>query len=714
MSISKNIAAFLRVPLPKVNAVVQLLDDSNTIPFIARYRKEATGGLDEEQLRQINEELTRLRSLEDRRETILKSIKEQGKLTPKVKGKIQSALTHTELEDLYQPYKPKRKTRASTAREQGLEPLVEMILMQVEVNQSLPDIAEAFVSGEVKTSDQAWQGARDIAAETISDHPETRQAVRKNALRLSILTTEKKPDGDDPRQVYQDYYDFKVQVNKLRPHQTLAINRAENEGILRIKLSLPEGIWREAITRHFKENPASPFCGELSIAIDDAAKRLLLPAIFRDVRRNLSEKAEDHALTIFAKNLRALLLQPPLAGHTVLALDPGYRTGCKVALVDPTGKPLETGTIYPVPPRNQKQKAREFLKELIQKYNVTLIAIGNGTASRETENFVADMISDKKGPQYLIISEAGASVYSASKLAGRELPDLDVSLRGAVSIARRVQDPLAEFVKIDPKSLGVGMYQHDINQAKLNQKLADVVESVVNQVGVEINSASPALLAFISGIGPGLAERIVSFRDSRGNFSNRHELLDVPGLGEKTYQQAAGFLRIREGNNPLENTAIHPESYPAAQAVLDLAGIRSEENPKTRKNALVDLSRKKSAEALARNLKVGLPTLIDIFKQLVQPGRDPREDLPKPLLRSDVLTMDDLVQGMELQGTVQNVVEFGAFVDLGVKNDGLLHRSQIPAGLDLNLGEIVRVTILSIEKDRGRISLGWAGGKNEI
>lgn len=709
MSNTKDVAYFLRIPLNKVDAAVKLLDDGNTIPFIARYRKEATGGLDEEQLRQIEENITRLRSLQERRETIIRGIRGQGKLTPKIEDNIQSASTRTELEDLYQPYKPKRKTRAGTARKNGLEGLSDLILKQPAINQTQEEAAKPFLSAQVKTLEQAWQGARDIAAETISDHPETRKIVRKKALSICTLTTEKKKNTEDPKQVYQDYYDFEYRVDRLRPHQILAINRAENEGVLKVTLSLPEQIWQKVISEHFPQNPSSPFSGQLSKTIDDAAKRLLLPAIYRDVRRTLTEKAEEHAVQIFAKNLRALLLQPPLAGHTVLGLDPGYRTGCKVAVIDLTGKPLQTGTIYPVPPRSQIEKAREFLKELIQKYGVTLIAIGNGTGSRETESFTAGLIKELGDLEYLIVNEAGASVYSASKLARRELPDMDVSLRGAVSIARRVQDPLAEYVKIEPKSLGVGMYQHDLNQAKLKRKLTDVVESVVNQVGVELNTASPALLAHISGIGPGLAERIVSYRDDIGLFSGRDELMDVPGMGEKTYQQAAGFLRIRESLNPIDDTAIHPESYPAALDVLDLAGIQAKEKPETRQTALVKLSQEKSAEDLALDLQIGVPTLIDIFKQLAQPGRDPRQDLPKPFLRVDVLTMDDLVQGMELQGTVQNVVEFGAFVDLGVKQDGLLHRTKIPAGLDLNLGDIIRVTIRSIDKDRGRISLGWAG-----
>jgi uncharacterized protein len=709
MSNPKYIADSLNIPLSGVKAVVSLLDDGNTIPFIARYRKEATGGLDEEQLRNISEELTRLRTLNERRATILKSIQNQGKLTPGLEKEIISTNSKADLEDLYQPYKPKRKTRASSARKKGLEPLAELILGQEKRQESLDELATPYINDQVLTVEDAWQGARDIAAEVISDHPQIRQQLRKKAIQNSLLSTAKKKRGEDQRQVYQDYYKFEIQSNRIRPHQTLAINRAEEQGILAVKLTLPEKLWEPLIRTQYPLDLESLLSGELSKSIADAASRLLLPAIFRDVRRTLTEKAEDRALQIFSKNLRALLLQPPLAGYTVMGLDPGYRTGCKVAIVDPTGKALVTGTIFPVPPRKQVEQAREYLLKNIVKWKVSLIVIGNGTASRETELFVADVIKDLAGVNYLITSEAGASVYSASKLAGRELPDMDVSFRGAVSIARRVQDPLAELVKIDPQSLGVGMYQHDVNQSKLKEKLKQVVESVVNQVGVEINTASPALLSFISGIGPGLAERIVAFRDKTGHFKNREKLQDVPGMGEKTYQQAAGFLRIREGDNPLDTTAIHPESYSAAEQVIHQAGINLNEDSESKQSALVRLSEKKTAEDLATVLKVGVPTLADIFKQLVQPGRDPRQDLPKPFLRKDVLTVEDLVEGMELQGTVQNVVEFGAFIDLGVKNAGLLHRSKIPTGVDLNLGDIIKVTILQVDLERGRISLVWSG-----
>lgn len=708
MKKSRIIAASLHIPLPHVEAVISLLDDGNTLPFIARYRKEATGGLDEIQIRNIKEELNRLRVLEGRRETIINSIQNQGKLTPELEKEIQAAAARTDLEDLYQPYKPKRKTRASSAREVGLEPLAEMILNQEIIKKPFNEIANPYLSDKVKTAEEAWQGARDIVAEAISDHPRIRSQLRKIALKNSTLTTAKKK-GEDERQVYQDYYQYQIQVDRIRPHQILAINRAEKQDVLKVKLSLPDRLWEKVIRAEFPGEPSSPFFSELNKAIQESAGRLILPAIYRDVRRILTEKAEDRALDIFSKNLRSLLLQPPLAGYIVMGLDPGYRTGCKVAVVDPTGKALHTGTIYPVPPRNLVEEARNYMLLTIREYKVSLIAIGNGTASRETELFVANVIKDLKNVNYLIVSEAGASVYSASKLAGRELPGMDVSFRGAVSIARRVQDPLAELVKIAPQSLGVGMYQHDVNQSNLNDRLERVVESVVNQVGVEINTASPTLLSFISGIGPGLAERIVAYRDKTGHFNSRDQLQNVPGMGEKTYQQAAGFLRIREGDNPLDSTAIHPESYPAAEAIIQQAGIELDEKQLIKQNALVRLSDKQAAEDLAASLHIGVPTLIDIFNQLVQPGRDPREDLPKPSLRKDVLKVEDLIEGMELWGTVQNVVEFGAFIDLGVKNAGLLHRSKIPAGVDLNLGDIIKVSVQQVDQERGRISLGWAG-----
>ncbi|MBS1249893.1 MAG: Protein YhgF [Chloroflexi bacterium] len=708
MKYTTHIATTLRIKSQQVAASIELLDDGNTVPFIARYRKEATGGLDEEQIRRIKEELTHLRALSDRRETILNTIKEQDKLTPQLEGRIRAAQSRTELEDLYQPYKPKRRTRASMAREKGLEDLAKILLEQQSNGQSLDKAAAPFLSEEVPSAEEAWQGARDIVAETISDHTQVRQTTRKKALEYSVQETVKKKKGEDSKQVYKNYYHLKLRVDRLRPHQILAINRAEEEGVLKVNLDIPERDWRKAVAAHFQANPASPYARQLQESIDDAAGRLLLPSIVRDVRRALTEKAEDHAIQVFAKNLRALLLGPPLANHTIMGLDPGYRTGCKVAVVDPTGKCQGTATIYPVPPRSQVEAAQKTLTKLIKTFGVTLIAIGNGTASRETEQFVAELIADLDDLHYLMVNEAGASVYSASKLARQELPDMDVSLRGAVSIARRVQDPLAELVKIDPQSIGVGMYQHDVNQGKLAQKLDDVVESVVNSVGVDTNTASAALLSRVAGIGPTLASRIVAHRDEHGPFSNRDELLDVPGLGPKTFQQAAGFLRIRGGDNPLDTSAIHPESYPVAQAIMAKANIQADDAPKAKEQALLGLSRKQSAEELAQELNTGAPTLVDIFKQLARPGRDPRENLPKPILRSDVLSMSDLVKGMELKGTVRNVVDFGAFIDVGVKHDGLLHRSQIPGGADLKVGDVLSVRILSVEKERGRIGLGWS------
>lgn len=708
MKFNKIIATENNLTPKSVTAVIELLDDGNTIPFIARYRKEATGGLDEVQLRKIETELNRLRSLEERRETILKAVRSQEKLTAELEKEIKAAGTKTELEDLYQPYKKKRKTRASKARGLGLEELAEMILRQ-DPNSPEPDQAAAeFLSSNVPSVDQALQGARDIAAELISDHPAVRRETRKRALRSSRVSTRKKKGAEDPRGVFKAYYNFQYPVQKLRSHQILALNRAEEKGVLRFGLDIPDQDWQEVLQEKFPSRSESPLAGELQEAGVDAARRLLLPAIERDLRRNLTDKAEDEAIEVFAKNLRSLLLQPPLQDQTVMGLDPGFRTGCKVAVVDPTGKALETATIYPVPPREDIESARKKVMELIEKHKVTLIAVGNGTALRETEQFVSDLIADQPDLAYLIVSEAGASVYSASELAGQELPDMDVSLRGAVSIARRIQDPLAELVKIDPRSIGVGMYQHDVSQAKLTEKLAEVVESVVNQVGVDLNTASPALLTHVAGIGPATARNIVEHRDQKGPFQNRSELLAVPGLGEKTFQQAAGFLRIQDGENFLDSTSIHPESYPAAEKVIELSEIQEQDSIEIRMEKLTHLSQQESADALAQKLKIGKLTLIDIFKQLAAPGRDPREDLPKPILRRDVLTMEDLEVGTVLQGTVRNVVDFGAFIDIGVKQDGLLHRSQIPQGKAVQVGDVISVRVLNVEPERGRIGLSWA------
>jgi uncharacterized protein len=734
MDFASKIAAQLGIKTAQVAATIELFDEGNTLPFIARYRKEKTGSLDEEQIRQIQELLESLRALEERRQAIIASIEEQGKLTPELHQQLLDAETRTALEDLYQPYKPKRRTRASIAREKGLQPLADLILQQGQTRQTLDQVAAPFLTAEVTSVDDAFAGARDIVAETISDHPNVRGTTREKALQWAVLRCEKQDKADDARGVYQTYYEFEGLVSRLRPYQALAINRGETEKVLRVSVEVKERDWRDAVTREFRPDRRSPFAEQLALAIDDAAERLLLPAIERDVRRELTERAEEHAIQIFASNLRGLLTQPPLAGQTVLGIDPGFRTGCKIAVIDPTGKVLETGTIYPHEPQRQWDASLRTLATLVARHNVTLITIGNGTASRETEQLAATLIKQGTGNReqgtgnreqgtktesrspipdsrplvhYLMVNEAGASVYSASALARAELPDLDVSLRGAVSIARRVQDPLAELVKITPQSIGVGLYQHDVDQPRLTTALDGVVESVVNRVGVDANVASPALLTHVSGIGPKLAERIVAHRNEHGPFASRQALKKVSGLGPKAFEQAAGFLRIRGGANPLDASAIHPESYTIAERLLSLAGLSPRTPPAEREAALQALTQQKPLPALAAELGAGVPTLIDILEQLIRPGRDPREDLPAPILRSDVLSLDDLKPGLQLKGTVRNVVDFGAFVDIGVKQDGLLHRSRMPRGTILTVGDIIDVEIQTVEPERGRIGLGW-------
>lgn len=715
MTHAQQIAAKLGFSTIQATAAIELLDDGNTLPFIARYRKEATGGLDEDQLRQLSGMLDSFRALDKRRQTILETIAEQGKLTPELKGKLLAAETLTALEDLYQPYKPKRRTRASDARDKGLQGLADLILAQGQERMSLDQIAAPFLSEDVPTVEEALAGARDIAAEIISERAEVRQRIREKGLKWGTLTCHKIDSAEDDRGVYRIYYDYEARVDRLRPHQVLAINRGEAEKILRVSVEVPERDWREAIMAYYRLDRRSLMAGQLEIAIEDAAKRLLLPAIERDIRRSLSDEAENHAINVFAVNLRNLLLQPPLAGLTVLGIDPGYRTGCKVAVVDPTGKVLDTATIYPHVPQKQWPASLDKLEQLVNRHGVNLIAIGNGTASRETEQLAANLIhgadSSQKveggSLQYLITNEAGASVYSASPLAREELPDLDVSIRGAVSIARRVQDPLAELVKIDPRSIGVGLYQHDVNQGQLTLALDGVVESVVNQVGVEVNTASAALLTHVAGVGPKLADNIVSYRDENGPFPNRQALRQVSGLGPKSFEQAAGFLRISDGDNPLDASAIHPESYAIAETVLQRAGLTKNVPPAERESALARWQDRKELKKLAVELKTGEPTLSDILEQLVRPGRDPRDDLPPPILRSDVMSMEDLQPGMLLNGTVRNVVDFGAFVDIGVKHDGLLHRSQWPQNPHFGVGDVIEVVVVNVEPDRGRISLGW-------
>ena len=709
IELSRFIAQKTQMQQSQVEAAITLLDENNTIPFIARYRKEATRGLDEEQLREIERWMGKIRSLEERRAVIMESIAEQGKLTAELKLKIDDADSLTALEDIYQPYKPKRITRAGMAREKGLQGLADLILQQPVVRSSLVDLAGDFLSEGVLSTNDAWSGARDIVAEQISDHPDVRRVTREKSLQWGILHSIKIEKAMDERKVYDNYYSFESHVGRLRPYQVLAINRGEREKILRVRVDVPARDWRNAIKPHFYSNPSSLLADQMEMAILDAAERLLLPAIERDVRRELTKKADEHAIGIFAKNLRALLFQPPLTGHVVLGIDPGFRTGCKLAIVNPTGMLLDIETIYPHPPQKEWKKSLDRLDILVDKYKITIIAIGNGTASRESEQLVAELIRDgESAVKYIIVSEAGASVYSASPLARSEFPDLDVSLRGAVSIARRVQDPLAELVKIEPRSIGVGLYQHDVDQTELSNSLGDVVESAVNQVGVDLSTASPALLTYVSGIGPKLAERIVDYRDKNGSYRSREALKKVPGLGPKAFEQAAGFLRISMGDNPLDATAIHPESYQIAEYIIKQAGVTVEVNPEQIKVALDELIRKKSLAQLAEEIHAGIPTLEDITEQLVRPGRDPRTDAPAPLLRTDVLSIEDLSVGMRLNGTVRNVVDFGAFVDIGVKVDGLLHRRRIPEGVSLSVGDVISVEILTIEGDRGRIGLGWA------
>lgn len=703
-----RIATTLRLKKAQVTATIALLDEGNTVPFIARYRKEVTGGLDDEQLQLLAAQLKRERSLAERRQTILNALTEQEALTPQLQAQIDSAETLTDLEEIYTPFKRKRQTRADVAREAGLQPLADLIVAQPFTDKSVAELCFDYLNPLAPTAAHVISGARDIVAQMIADNALTRQSLRRHAMQAGVLTCARKDGSDDPKGVYKLYYEFEQPVNSVRPHQTLAINRGENEGILSVSVTISEHDWLLALRTVARPNRNSPLVDELQKATEDARKRLLQPAMERAVRRELTDSAENHAIAIFAKNLQGLLSQPPLVGHIVLGIDPGFRTGCKVAVVDPTGKVLDTATIYPHQPQKNKDDALKRLALLVRRHAVTVIAIGNGTASRETEQLVAELTRTFDTLHYLTVNEAGASVYSASELARGELPDMDVTLRGAVSIARRVLDPLAELVKIDPQSIGVGLYQHDVNQTRLGESLADVVTLVVNRVGVDVNTASPALLQHVAGIGPSLSQKIVAFRDEEGPFANRSRLHKVSGLGPKAFEQAAGFLRIRDGDNPLDASAIHPESYKTARALLDLAGVDLEVMDSAEKQARLDaLLQTQSLKQLSAELETGIPTLTDICEQLVRPGRDPREDLPTPLLRDDVIDMDQLNPGLQLQGTVRNIVDFGVFIDIGVKRDGLLHRSQIPRNVTLNVGEVIDVVVKSVDAQRNRISLAW-------
>jgi protein Tex len=707
------IADELKLKAIQVNNTIELLDDGNTVPFISRYRKEATGSLDENQIRAIEERMHYLRALQARKETILKSIDEQGKLTPELREKIEQALKLQEVEDLYLPYKPKKRTRATVAREKGLEPLAERMLNQ-ETEQGDPlQIAAEYVDAEkeVATAEDALLGAMDIVAEVVSDDAEVRKIIRELTFKKGLLQTEaKKVEG---RSDFEMYYEFSEAVQRIPPHRILAINRGEEEGILKAAVEVDEPLMVAEIESLYVKNRRSIFTEYLQKAIRDSYQRLIAPSIGREVRNALTEKADEHAINVFATNLKNLLLQPPIRGKVIMGIDPGYRTGCKVAVIDETGKYLQGETIYPHPPQKKYFEAKSVVRGLANKFSVDIIAIGNGTASRETEQMVAEVIAeikDERKLEYIIVNEAGASVYSASKIAQAEFPDLEAAMRGNISIARRLMDPLAELVKIDPKSIGVGLYQHDVNQRRLAESLHQVVESAVNRVGVNLNTASGSLLKYVSGLTGRTAEAIVKYRDEHGKFRNREELNRVEGIGAIAFQQAAGFLRIPDGDNVLDNTSIHPESYQATQKLLQkfaVSDVHKEGAGLRRKikETGVDL------KALLDELGIGEPTFNDILDNLEKPGLDPRDELPKPIFKSDVLNMEDLKEGMVLKGTVRNVVDFGAFVDIGVKQDGLVHVSRMGKKYVKNplqvisVGDIIDVKVISIDLERGRIGL---------
>jgi uncharacterized protein len=704
-----TIAQELGLKADPIARTVQLLDEDNTIPFIARYRKEVTGGLDEEQLRAIQARLNYLRNLEERKETVLKSIAEQGKLTPELEAKIRAAMVLQEVEDLYLPYKPKRRTRATVARERGLEPLAELILAQEVTEGTLERFAQDYLSEEVPTVESAYAGAQDIVAEVVSEDADLRKAVRERTFDKGLLVCAVADASLDPQGKYRMYYEHSEPLKTVPPHRLLAINRGEKEGVLKVKVEAPVEEIMAAVEGRYLKNERSIFAAQAREAAADGYKRLIAPSIERELRGTRTDRADDHAIKVFATNLRNLLLQPPLRSKRVIGIDPGHRTGCKVALVDETGKFLGGTTIYPHEPQKQWDEAKRVLVSLVTKGDVDVIAIGNGTASRETEALAAEVIAEAGRGAYVIVNEAGASVYSASTLAREELPDMDVSMRGAVSIARRLQDPLAELVKIEPRSVGVGLYQHDVDQKKLAETLDAVVESAVNHVGVDLNTASPALLQYVSGINKRVAKAIVRHRDERGPFQSRPELKKVKGIGDKSFEQSAGFLKIPVGENPLDNTFIHPESYPVVERLFALMGVQGDEPDLAQR--VKSFRAENDLAELAEVLEVGLPTLTDILDNLIKPGRDPRDELPKPILRSDVLEMEDLREGMILKGIVRNVVDFGAFVDIGVKQDGLVHVSQMADRYVKNplevvsVGDVVEVKVISVDPERGRIGL---------
>ena len=717
-----TIAQELGVKNSQVENTIKLIDEGNTIPFIARYRKEVTGGLSDETLRDLGERLTYLRNLEQRKEEIIKSIDEQGKLTDEILQTVAIAKTLAEVEDIYRPYKQKKKTRATVAKAKGLEPLADIILEQKETKY-INEIAKQYVNIDslseedkknkdkvVATAEDAIKGALDIIAETISDNAKYRKEIKKLCYREGTIVT--KASKAEEKSNYEMYYEYQEALKYIPSHRILAINRGEKEGFLKVSLDKPEEKILKYIERDILKGETQ-FTQMLKDTILDSFKRLIEPSIDREIRSDLTEKAEEKAIKVFGKNSKQLLLGAPIKGKTVMGFDPAYRTGCKIAVIDETGKVLDYTTVYPTEPQNDVEGAKKELLKLIDKDKIDMIAIGNGTASRESEMFVSDMIKEASRPvHYVIVSEAGASVYSASKLATEEYPDINVSIRGAISIARRLQDPLAELVKIDPKAIGVGQYQHDVNQKKLSESLTAVVEDSVNKVGVDVNTATPSLLSYVSGINNTIAKNIVKYRDENGKLKNRKQLLKVPKLGKVAFEQCAGFLRILDGDNPLEVTAVHPESYEATEKLLETIGFDKKDLKD--KEKLEELRKKLktiNVEEMAKQLEIGEMTLADIVEELSKPGRDPREDMPKPILRSDVLKLEDLKEGMVLTGTVRNVIDFGAFVDIGVKHDGLVHISEMsdkfiknPSDL-VSVGDIVKVKVIKIDKDRQKVGL---------
>lgn len=713
------IAQELQIKQSQVESTIKLIDEGNTIPFIARYRKEVTGGLSDEVLRNLGERLTYLRNLESRKEEVIKSINSQGKLTQEIIKDLENCITLAEVEDIYRPYKQKKRTRATIAKEKGLESLADAIIKQDE-SIDINKYAEGYINKEkeVNSVEDAINGALDIIAENISDNPEYRKKIKKICYREGIINTK---SAKDEKSNYEMYYDFQEKVNRIPSHRILAINRGEKEEFLKVKIDKPEEKILELIQNDIIKNNKSQYAKLLNNCIQDSFTRLIEPSIDREIRADLTEKAEEQAISVFGKNAKQLLLISPIKGKTVIGFDPAYRTGCKIAVIDETGKVLDYTTIYPTEPQNDIMGAKKELIRLILKDNVDMFAIGNGTASRESEQFVAELIQEIKEKYnkelvYVIVSEAGASVYSASKLATEEYPDINVSIRGAISIARRLQDPLAELVKIDPKAIGVGQYQHDVNQKKLGESLTGVVEDAVNSVGVDVNTATPSLLSYVAGVSQTVAKNIVKYREENGKFKERKELLKVPKIGKASYEQCAGFIRIPDGKNPLEITGVHPESYKIAENMLDKLGFKvkdlaDKDKFKQIKEKLSTINNEKEIKIMAKELEVGEPTLKDIIIELMKPGRDPREEMPKPILRSDVLKVEDLSIGMILTGTIRNVTDFGAFVDIGVKHDGLVHISEMsdkfvknPSEI-VSVGDVVKVKVIDIDKERQKVKL---------